>query len=731
MTNGRQHLYLFGPFRLSETDGMLWRNGDALPLTPKALDLLLALVKSGGRVLTKEELLGTIWAGTAVEKSNLPTQIASLRKVIKDGYIETVPKRGYRFATAVTESWEEQSAPAGPAGTLPATIDAAKAEQDSVEITLRSGRSTRLRYLGAALLVAVVVAVGAIVGLVLQDHGPRARPPLAASATGRLLALATSEGGSLRELKLDHVPTELLVTPDGKKLYTFEYMSRTITVLDCSSLRVKGILTLPSAMSCAAMTSDGRRIYVGSLVEGVTVVDAERDRILDRAFPTGGPVYGLAVTPDEKKLFLAMEAAGLKRISTSTGETKVLSGIACPVSVGIDPDGSKLYVSYQCGGPGGRPGHDSVEIYDVNSERTLATVNGPPMVGAALSFAPHDPYVFLPGKDACLNPAYDHEGCPSVPGNVYHLLRSTDGKIVKTFMVPGGEKSGVIAPDGGRIVFSGDSLLVWDPFRDHSLERYAHIGEKYGEAVLTPAGDRAFIPVSPAGILVLDTLDPECLPPAQGLFNLYSGDGTLDDERQAQSLAAEGGLEFAPGLIGQAFDLNGKDSSLRAKPWGTCGACVESWSESLYVKFNALEGRMTILERTRTDSDPELRLLKPADNRIILEAGERFRPGPFIATSAPIGVGDWHHLAVVTANGDRLLYVDGAMIGRMQKSQISPTPRSRDVVGAYVGATCDRTQFLNGPVDELAFYNRALSASEIGGMYELTLHRPCSPARVR
>lgn len=57
---------------------------------------------------------------------------------------------------------------------------------------------------------------------------------------------------------------------------------------------------------------------------------------------------------------------------------------------------------------------------------------------------------------------------------------------------------------------------------------------------------------------------------------------------------SEGGLEFAPGLIGQAFHFNGKDSRSRANAWGARGDCGESWSESLYVKFSALEGPMAI-----------------------------------------------------------------------------------------------------------------------------------------
>jgi DNA-binding winged helix-turn-helix (wHTH) protein/DNA-binding beta-propeller fold protein YncE len=715
---------------LSETEGVLWKDGDAVLLTPKAFDLLLALVKARGQVLTKKELLQTVWPGIRVGEGNLPTQIGILRGVVGEGHVETVPKRGYRFATIVTEKWEEQSVPAEQADTVQTSTDPPLESPDSVEVAVSSGRLPR-RWYFRALLAAAVVTVCAIFGLAIRSDNPSPKRPLVRSATGRLLAQATSEGGRPLELKLDHVPTEVLITPDGKKLYAFEYPSRTIAVLDCSSLRVKGTIALPSAARAAVMTRDGKRIYVGSLVEGVMIVGTERDRVLDRALPTGGPVYSVAVTPDEKKVFVAMMAAGLKRISTRTGESKLLSGIACPISVDIDPDGSELYVSYQCGGPGGRSGHDVVEIYDVNSEKTIATVNGPPIVGGGVSFAPNAPYTLLSGTDACIVPSYDHIGCPSVPSRVYHLFSSAGHKIGRTFAMPEEEGAGVFSPDGVRILFVGGSLSVLNPLKDTLLERYARVGEKYGKAAFSPAGNRAFIPVSPTGILVLDTLDPGCLPPTQGVFNLYSADGTLDDERQTQPLVAEGGLEFAPGLIGQAFHFNGKNSRARVQARGACGECGESWSESLYVKFSAQDGLMTILDRAGYHGDPELRLSKSGDNRVILETGDNPNQVASVSTSAPISAEEWHHLAVVTDSGTRILYVDGAMIGRIQAARNRPNPPGDTIWGAYVGANHDRTQFLNGLVDELAFYNRALSASEIEGMYELTLHRPCSLARPR
>lgn len=98
---GRQ-LYEFGLFRLDADERLLLRDGVAVPLTPKAFDLLLALVAQPGHLLEKETLLRTVWPDSFVEENNLADNISKLRKALGEGengqrFIETVPRRGYRF----------------------------------------------------------------------------------------------------------------------------------------------------------------------------------------------------------------------------------------------------------------------------------------------------------------------------------------------------------------------------------------------------------------------------------------------------------------------------------------------------------------------------------------------------------------------------------------------------------------------------------------------------------
>jgi eukaryotic-like serine/threonine-protein kinase len=107
-TSRRESLvYEFGPFCLDVADRLLLKQGEPVPLAPKALDTLVVLVENSGRIVGKGELLDTIWPDTFVEEVNLTVHISALRKALGEDhadpvYIETIPRRGYRFVSRVT-----------------------------------------------------------------------------------------------------------------------------------------------------------------------------------------------------------------------------------------------------------------------------------------------------------------------------------------------------------------------------------------------------------------------------------------------------------------------------------------------------------------------------------------------------------------------------------------------------------------------------------------------------
>src|SRR5215813_7981994 len=107
-TLGKQHLYEFGPFRLDTEEGQLLHDGEPVPLTHKAFEMLRVLVENNGHVVAKDDFLNKIWPETFIEEGILTVNIANLRKVLGDDrstnrYIETVPRRGYRFIASVRE----------------------------------------------------------------------------------------------------------------------------------------------------------------------------------------------------------------------------------------------------------------------------------------------------------------------------------------------------------------------------------------------------------------------------------------------------------------------------------------------------------------------------------------------------------------------------------------------------------------------------------------------------
>lgn len=109
MPSIQTQVYEFGPFRLDCAEQRLLRQDQPVALTPRALKLLMVLVQRAGHLVTKEELLRTLWPESFVEEANLSVNVSAVRRAISDGqngqaqYIETVPKLGYRFIAPVRE----------------------------------------------------------------------------------------------------------------------------------------------------------------------------------------------------------------------------------------------------------------------------------------------------------------------------------------------------------------------------------------------------------------------------------------------------------------------------------------------------------------------------------------------------------------------------------------------------------------------------------------------------
>jgi len=139
--------YEFGEFRLEPSEQLLTRHGRALPLPPKAFELLVLLVENGGRLLSKDQIMQAVWPGSVVEEANLTVTISMIRKALGDResgsqHIETVPKKGYRFvspvrggdaATAPTRETDRSAPGQTPIRPLPESSTVASGPQPAAE----------------------------------------------------------------------------------------------------------------------------------------------------------------------------------------------------------------------------------------------------------------------------------------------------------------------------------------------------------------------------------------------------------------------------------------------------------------------------------------------------------------------------------------------------------------------------------------------------------------------
>src|SRR5262245_23083772 len=152
---GRGDVFEFADFRLDLRRMGVWKNGERVPLEPKALDVLRHLITNRDRLVTKDELLDSVWKDTFVTPNALTRAVAQLRKALGDdveqpALIETVAKRGYRFVAEVTITDTGHVTPALPPE-APATTAVREIgrERSAVRITA-----------AIAVLVAVVLFVG-------------------------------------------------------------------------------------------------------------------------------------------------------------------------------------------------------------------------------------------------------------------------------------------------------------------------------------------------------------------------------------------------------------------------------------------------------------------------------------------------------------------------------------------------------------------------------------------
>lgn len=330
-----RHIYEFGPFQLDASEQRLLCHGKSVPLTPKALATLLVLVENSPRLVEKEELLRQLWPDTFVEETTLARNISDLRKALAvdssgGRYIETVPKRGYRFTAGVRElRREDGEAPvirAAPAGLAIEEEAMAGAAPEAVAVASVSSPASS-PVPGAASATAPAMAAPA------PEPSPRPR--------------ARGIGWWFHAARMAVLPAAVLLVVLLATVAIYLVNRSRHPVAAFQKIAISKIVSLPGNTR-AVISRDGR--YVAYQVDG-----GARRGLWVNYLPTASSVQvvssahiagGLTFSPEGDYIFyLAQEGEELTR---TLYKVPTLGGPAVEIRRGVDspitfsPDGSRF-----------------------------------------------------------------------------------------------------------------------------------------------------------------------------------------------------------------------------------------------------------------------------------------------------------------------------------------------------------------------------------------------------
>ena len=356
MTERKCLVFSFADVQVREREFSIVRNGEVLPVEPKAFRVLLFLLRNPQKLITKEELLDAVWGDTAVSENSLTRSIALLRRLLADDtheprYIATVPTVGYRFLCNVRVA-EEGSAELNAQGSNPAVKPSADDQPAPAADGERKGAAMSGIFagIGVAVLLLAAFLTWAIGGGRVFGHA--AHPGGKTASNARVVPLTTVAGNVWGQA----------FSPDGKQI-AFMWDGENPVKGDLYVQLVGGqrplrlTHTQSGYICCADWSPDGQEITFGRCTDdggGVYVVPAlggvER-KLTDVACPFG--TAGQAKwTADGKSLVLLDSCAppnppGIMLFSIATGEKHCVTApppYADPGDEGIalSPDGETI-----------------------------------------------------------------------------------------------------------------------------------------------------------------------------------------------------------------------------------------------------------------------------------------------------------------------------------------------------------------------------------------------------
>ena len=365
--------YEFGPFRLDATRRLLLREGRAVPLTHKAFETLAVLVQNGGRIIEKDELMREVWPDTFVEEGSLARNISVLRKALGEGpsdhqYIETIPKRGYRFVARVREVLEPVEQAAAPPNTIGREVGEPLKETSlspdagfyrPVSAPPVAAQRKAGNYIPWLVAAAVVIAVLAYVAIQM-NRSERQSVPGESMKVARFTTTSKTLDGA--------------ISPDGKYVVyaTVEEGKQSLWVKQvATSSNVQIVPPGDVTYQGLAFSPDGNYIYfnlwdrksVGAIYQ-VPALGGIPNKIITDVMPS------LAISPDGRKIVfirgLAAEKAQALMVANIDGsdirEISRRGGTKWYLQPAWSPDGKTIACS---AGSEGSQGYSTVQLIEI------------------------------------------------------------------------------------------------------------------------------------------------------------------------------------------------------------------------------------------------------------------------------------------------------------------------------------------------------------------------------
>jgi TolB-like protein/DNA-binding winged helix-turn-helix (wHTH) protein/Flp pilus assembly protein TadD len=330
----------FKAFRLDTVNHLLSRDGDRVPLSPKGFDVLAYLVEHGGQVMTQDEILEALWPETFVNPEVLRKYIQEIRKALKDRpdnpeFIETLPKRGYRFIAAVTDESAAEPPELATADSIEELATKEQATEPTIEakatpLAVESPSDSRAPWKLAIVLV-LVVAAAAVIGAYFRPVRRGANAPLLNNRSVAVLPFADMSPAKDQEYFSDGLAEQLI--NDLAKVSGVKVIGRS------SSFQFRG--------KDVDLRDVGRKLGVSNILEGSVRREDNHVRITAELIKAddGFQLWSQTYDRELKDIFAVQDEIALA--TTEALQLKLLGGNGQPVSsngLSTNPEAYQAYL---------------------------------------------------------------------------------------------------------------------------------------------------------------------------------------------------------------------------------------------------------------------------------------------------------------------------------------------------------------------------------------------------